>query len=531
MSTYVKTVYFNDWIGHHKNTIRCCQVFILFAAVAQFASFGIIQAHVTSFYGAQSEDVAFALQITYAGIIATLPVQFRLLRFFNTRKYLIFAFVAGILLNIGCLQTHDLIIFSLFRFLLGIVTAMLAGCMLIVLFSTIEAHKRILIGVSIFFALILTVGLVVGIGASWAVVKMDWTVIYYGLIGLQILAMVTCLILFKSKPDRKPYPLYQIDWIGCILFMFGASALAFVMIFGPQRYWIDDPQILFAAIFSLFMLSLFIYRQSNIKRPSIDLGVFKHGKFIFSLVLMLLFYGAKDSINLIYGYSAGVLGWSSTDIVDAGLFNIAGVLISIFLCVKIIPLKKENLSYLMLTGFGLMLIYHLLVYRNLTPDLSFNQLCIPIFLQGFASGLLFVSITMFCMSSVPQSTGLTWIIVCAYARFVAVLNSYAGFYALSLKYNQQFKESFLGNLVSGNQYLVQRQQTFQSFFQSKGFVTTDAAKLSNAMLAKATGIQSQLLTIRAVFFIIAMIMAAVFIVLLIFVINTKLKESRQIAAL
>lgn len=521
-----QTIYLNNVASRHSGVSRIALILILFAAMAQFASFALIQAHVVSFYGAQPEDISFALQIAYAGIITTLPIQFRMVKYFNTRSYLLTAFLAGVLVNIACLFVHDLILFSILRFITGMITCIIAGCLLFVIFSTLSESKRMVVGVSLFFSLVLTCGLLTGIGASWVVLRTNWTEVYYGLIGLQAMAMLLCIVVFKSRVAMRPYPLYQVDWFGAVLFMFGAVAVLFVMIYGPKRYWLSDKEIRYAAAFAVIALTLFIYRQATLKRPLIDLRVFKYGKFIFAVLLMLLFWGIKDSINLVYGYAAMVLGWSSADVVDAGLYNIAGVIVATFMAVKVILAKKENLPKLLLAGFCVMFFYHLWVHLHLTPDLSFANLCFPIFLQGFGCGLLFVPVSIFCMASVPQSTGMTGIVICAYARFIATLNSIAGFYTLQLNYNQQFKEGFLGKLVPESDIVLQRQELYKGVLQSKGFTTGEAAGISNMLIAKSSAIQSQLLTIRAVFFIAALLMVAVIVVLLVFAVVNNVRAAR-----
>jgi DHA2 family multidrug resistance protein len=162
---------------------------------------------------------------------------------------------------------------------------------------------------------------------------------------------------------------------------------------------------------------------------------------------------------------------------------------------------------------------------HLTPDLSFTELCIPIFFQGFACGLLFVPITIFCMAAIPQSTGMTGIIICTYARFIASLNSIAGFYTLQLNYNQRFRESFLGKLVPGSDILSQRQELYKGLLVSKGYTPGDATGISNILIAKSSGIQSQLLTIRAIFLVAAILMAIVFVTLIFFAVITKIKAA------
>ncbi len=521
-----QAVYFKDWIRPNIELTRIGLVLILFAAMAQFASFGVIQAHVTSFYGVQSEDISFAFQIAFVGIISTLPIQFRTQRYFNIRNYLLIAFLSGILLDIGCMITHNLIIFMVLRFFIGVSTCIVAGCVLIILFTTLPEDKKMLVGVSIFFSLILTCGLIIGQGASWIVMRTDWTMFYYLLIGLQIISIVVCLSIFKPQTNIRPYPLFQIDWVGCLLFIFGAVSSAFVFIYGPKHYWMSDPVIRYAAVFSIFNFGLFLYRKATLKRPLIDLSVFYFGKFVFSLVLMLVFWGLKDSINLIYGYSASILGWSSTDIVNAGLFNITGVIVAILITSKTILKNKKTLPVFLIIGFIILCFYHLWFYYNLTPSLSFYQICFPIFLQGLACGFLFVPITIFCSASVPKSTGMTAIIVCAYARFFAGLNSISGLYTLQLYFNQKYKYGFLSKLTSESNLLEQRQSLYKGFLSIKGFGVQETSAITNMMVAKSTGVQSQLLTMRAMFMIAAIIAGAMVIILLSFAIMTKLKSSK-----
>ncbi|WP_052273149.1 MFS transporter [Flavihumibacter solisilvae] len=522
----VQAIHFNGWFSRRLGFTRFLLMLILFSAVAQFASFGFIQAHVISFYGAQPEDISFAFQITYAGIITTLPIQFRLVRYFNTRSYLLTALLVGILLNLGCLYTHDLVLFSILRFFIGAITCLVAGCMLISIFSTLPESKRLLVGVSLFFSLILTCGVLVGVGASWVVLSTNWTVLYYGLVGLQVMALVGCMCVFKSKPSMKPYPLFQVDWYGSILMMFGSAATAFVLIYGPKRYWMADPAIGYATVFAVLMISLFLFRQAELKRPLIQLAAFKSGKFLFALFLLLLFWGIKDSINLVYGYAAGVLGWSSSDVVNAGLYNVAGVIIATVIAVKVILSGKQKLPLLLVAGFLVLCLYHVWVYLALTPDLSFADLCIPIFLQGFACGLLFVPVSVFCIATVPQSASITAIVVCTYARFLASLNSIAGYYTLQLNFNQHFKEGFLGKLVPENLIFFQRHELYKGLLVSKGFATGEATAISNQLIAKSSAVQSQLLTIRAIFFIGAVVAAILLVVLLLFAVVNKIKAAR-----
>jgi DHA2 family multidrug resistance protein len=508
-------------------------IVILFTSLAQFASFALIQQHLISFYGVEPEDISMSVLAMYAGIITFLPIQFRLLRYFTMKNYLMTALFLGILINIGSFITHDIVVFIVLRFLQGISVAVSAGSMLIVIFSTQPGEKGTLIGSSIFFTGILIASSIIGILSSWIAVNMNWNFTYYGLILLQLISAIICFFIFQPKMVQRAYPLFQLDWAGGVFFANFSLSLAYVMIYGPRQYWFSSRSIVVVSVIGFFMLLLFIYRQATLKRPLVNLKAFKYGKFILGLFLLILFYGIKDTINLIYGYAGGILGWSATDVVYLGLWNSVGVVLASVFSVKLILKNKLFVPKLIISGFLMMIVYNLWMYFSLTPNLSFADLAVPVFIQGFASGLIFLPVMLFTMSALPAFTGMTGIIVCAYARFITTLNSISGFYTLQLHYNQEFKLGFLTHLTAEDPDFVQRSSSYQNLFLSKGYTADQANALSNVLISKATAIQGQLLTNRTIFMIGTLLMCLAIVVLIIFIISSKIiafRKQRQLIA-
>src|SRR5690606_22811866 len=136
--------------------------------------------------GSEAEDISFAFQMTYVGILSIMPMQFRFLRRFDRRNYLLAALLAGILLNLGSFYTRDLAVFSVLRYFVGICTCLVAGCMLVTIFSVLPEKNRNVVGVGLFFGLLLSIGILVGISAVWVVERMDWNALYYFLILFQV---------------------------------------------------------------------------------------------------------------------------------------------------------------------------------------------------------------------------------------------------------------------------------------------------------------------------------------------------------
>lgn len=507
--------YFKNWINGWEWGIRIALFLILLSALVQFGLFSLTQNYMVASFGAQPEDISFALQLTYAGITTMLPVQFRFLRYFETRSYLLVNIMAGILLSILNLTCTDITLFFILRFLTGFVVANVAACILTLIFSRLKTEKMLIIGSSVFYGTILANTVIIGLLAAWVVTTWDWKVTYYYLILFQLFTLLVALLMLSPKAGFKSYPLYQIDWVGFIVFAIAAISLAYTIIYGSKYYWLADDRIRLSAGISVTAIVLFIYRQLTVKRPLINLDVFKSVNFVIGLVLLAFYYGIKDSISLIYNYATNILKWSTFEVMQLGLVNLLGLVITLAISAQLMVRKRHSTRIFLALGFGVMLAYHLWMYFLLTPDLSFTDLIIPVFLQGTASGLLFVTLIIFIISSTPGYTGTTGLVVATYTRFIALLNSVAGFYNLQLYFNQYFKEGFLGNITSVSQATSERLGIYTQLFQSKGYALNQATVLANTFLGQNVAQQTQLLTNRAIFMALSFALAIVIILIMI----------------
>ncbi|GGH59996.1 DHA2 family multidrug resistance protein [Filimonas zeae] len=494
-----KPTYFQSWLEGWEWGIRIALFLILLSALFQFGMFALTQNYMISYLGAQPEDISFALLLTYAGIISILPVQFRFLRYFEMRSYLLVNVMFAIGLNILCMHCNDLGMFFVYRFLQGILVGNTAACILILVFSRLQTERAQAIGSAVFYGAILSNTVIIGMLASWVVTTYDWQRTYYYLIGFQLVIIVIILFLLKASSGYKRYPLYQVDWAAFVIFCATASALAYLMIYGSKFYWFADARIQKAAFVFLCGLLLFLYRCTHVKRPLISLSILRSPNVVVGLCLLAIYYGSKDSVNLIYNYAFVVLKWSTWQVMQLGCMNLLGIVSLIIPASRIMIRHRHSSKYFIVSGFCVMGMYHIWMCFLFTPDLSYTDLMIPVFLQGAASGLLFVPIVIFVLSSAPGNTGTTGIVVAAYARFMASLHSVAGFYNLQLYFNQYYRLGFLKNITGESQETITRLGLSQKIYISGSYSAEQAAALANASIAQSLNLQSQLLTYRAVF--------------------------------
>jgi len=494
-----KNIYFKNWIHNWNWGMRTALFLILMFTIIQFSLFSLTQNYVVSYFGAQPEDVTFSIQVTYISLLFTLPLQIRFLNYFNTKKYLITVLLIGIILNLLSMKTTEIEIFILLRFLQGMIISFIAGGMLTFIFSRLHEEKKMAVGYSVFYGTLLGSSVVAGAPSAWIIDNTDWKMIYYVVILFQIISIIIVILIFKSERTEKKYPLYQIDWKAYLILGSGMFAVAYCFVYGPKHYWFDDKSIVYSFFLALFLISLFVLRQLNSKRPIIHFSIFKTKRFLIGLFFLAFFYGLKDTINLVYNYVSVINQWSNYDYIKLAAVNISGMTLTMYIASQLVAKKKFPIHYFLISGFGLMLAFNFWMYKIISPGLDFSDLMIPIFLQGASSGMLFVPIATFILSSVPVHSGISGSLVGGTVRFFTTLNSFAGYYTLQLFYNQHYKEQFLNYLTPYDLNYVERNSSSVQLFISKGFTTQESVLLANSSILKSVTIQTQLLTNQTIF--------------------------------
>ena len=81
-------------------------------------------------------------------------------------------------------------------------------------------------------------------------------------------------------------PLYQLDWTSFFLYAPMLILMGYVMIYGQQYYWLEDPRIVWCIAAIIFLTIVFVLRQVYSKRPFINMQVFKSRGFLFGILLL-----------------------------------------------------------------------------------------------------------------------------------------------------------------------------------------------------------------------------------------------------
>jgi len=507
-------VYFKSWASEWEWVVRALLLFVLLSAMTQFSLFGLVSTYLLSFLGAQPEDVSFSTNITYAALIAAIPMHIRLLRYFEIKNYLLTVILLGIGISIFSFQITDVNVFLVARVFTGFTVSGMAISSLLLIMSRLKPQYAP-IGLSVFYGAILGSGLSSGSLVYLVTNNLDWRNTYLYLILFQLLSLVVVLVLLRSRTGMRPYPLYQLDWSSLILCVTSFIAWAYTFIYGPKFYWLTDPRIRVSLTIALCGLVVLIYRQTVMKRPYLHPVVFTFPSFIIGLLLLAVYYGIKDSLQLIYAYTLQILHWDTEKLIWLSACNVAGLITGIFLAARMILTHKFSIRVFLLSGFSLLLLFNLWAYTIFQTDLSFWDLAGPAIVQGLGSGLLFVPIMLMVISKLPDYIGFTGGAVAAFVRFTATCNSYAGLYTLQLGYNQHFREAFLRHTAPSDPVFADRLGASGRYFINAGYTAGQSEALATRTVAGAVGVQSQLLTDMSIFRLFAVVIGVVIVLILV----------------
>lgn len=380
-------------------------VFVLFFCLLHcMVLLGVYTSNVTysaSFLDVETEDLQFALCVTYGTFLATLLVESRLFKFFPAKNYFLVIFSLSAVAFVMSAYTKNFVVFLLLRVAEGVLMALPWLPMRQMLINRFTTQSAVIIGFSVTYsALLLASPFIMNI-AVYMLENYDWRYMAWGSALFQLTCVGLILITFTNHRVHRKIPLYQIDWASFILVHVTILAGAFVFIYGEKKYWFQSAQIVIALIAFLVLGALFLIKQVAVKRPSFDLAVFTYPNLRIGVYLFLVLYVARATLNICHSTMFTIWNWEPARVAHVQFINVAGNVLGMVLA-GICLSRKVSSRNIFITGFLLLGIHHLWMTFLFVPDAALTDITAPYILQGFAVGFLFVPLVLFTVSSVPK---------------------------------------------------------------------------------------------------------------------------------
>ncbi len=477
---------FKSWVSEWM--ARSVIFAILMACLFAFAFYSSPVA-VMGYYGVQPTDVQYAMIVIYGSCVAFLALDFRMVKYIAPRKYLLTALAINAVCSLICFHSKNWTFFVVCQFIQGITCALMSGIVLQLTFPRLESTRARVIGYSLLYGGIQISVPFYSIYSSAVLHFYDFNWIFYGFIIMLIFLVFVVLLTMNSKARfTKKIPLYQVDWLGYLFYVSFILTLGYILIYGRQLGWFDSPLIILLSFSILIILILFVIRESKLKRPLINLQIFKVKNFVIGLLLLFTFYIFKGSTGLTYGYLEVILGNDPLSTIPIWSAVIVGTVLSMFVTSRFI-LMGFNLIRIIIVGFAIMALYYAYMILFVSIQGETIDFILPMFIYGVATGVLFVPIVSFTSSAAPPKIALNASLTGIFARFTGFTASLALNNEIQLFSKAAVREKLRETLTEINPQLPVTLLDIQDKYINAGSDIYTAKGVSGAYFNKLVGQQ------------------------------------------
>ncbi|AKC64870.1 MDR family MFS transporter [Bacillus altitudinis] len=230
---------------------------------------------------------------------------------------------------------------------------------------------------------------------GWIVDSFSWKFLFYIVLPIGIIDLILAFFLMKNVTQQRDT---RIDVLSVILSSFGFGGLLYGFSSVGTYGW-TSATVLISLIVGAVSLFFFILRQSNLKRPMLEFGVFKFAIFSLTTFLgMLVFALLIGTETILPLYTQNVRGLSA---LDTGLILLPGALFMGFLSPIIGRIfDKVGGKGLALGGFTILAVTSL-PFMMLNLNSSIALITVAYTLRLIGVGMIMMPLTTAGINSLP----------------------------------------------------------------------------------------------------------------------------------
>ncbi len=486
-----------------KNWLGLCGVMLgAFMAVLDIQ---ITNSSLNDISGALGSSITEGSWISTAYLVAeivAIGISGIMARIFSIKRYLIFSATGFLIFSVLCAFSTDLNMMIFFRACQGLTGGALIPLAFNVILTLLPPSKQP-IGMAI-FGMTATFGPSIGptIG-GWLTDNYGWQWIFYINIvpGLVMLAIIWfCL----EKEPMDLSLLKGLDYFGILAMAIGLGSLEYVLEEGERKDWFGNPIIVdFSWIAGIFIV-LFLIREVTAKNPFLQLGVFRHRSFTFSVLIMaVLGLGLYGTVYLVPLYLAQVQHYSALEIGETLMW----VGIPQLFIIPFIPKLMRFIDVRLIIGVGLVL-FGISCLMDAFMDLNFamDQFRISNIVRALGQPLVIIPLLSVATAGLPkEETGSA----SAIFNMMRNLGGSVGIALLStlVTRREQFHSVRIGETVTLlTPQVIARISSLDSMLRGKGLDPTTAHDTALTILNGQVQTESFIMAYSESFLVVGLIM-------------------------
>ena len=352
--------------------------------------------HMAGNLGASFDSISWVLTSYLIGTSLVMPLTGYLTDRLGRRRFLVISIAGFVATSALCGAATTLPQIVAFRFLQGMCGAALvplSQAVMAEVFPQQERGKAMAIwGMGVMVAPIMGPSL-----GGWLTDALSWRWTFY--INLPV-GIASLFLVMRYVPDTTAKT-RSLDWTAFALLAVSLTALQLVLDRGQQEDWLSSGFIVAAALICAVSFGAFVVRSATNKtNPLFNLAVLRDRNFVVAAAVM-----AAMGIGLFGGqllqpqFLENLMGFPVS---DAGLYLMPRGLAT-FAAMILVGRLSSKVSPKLLVGGGLLLsLAGSLLMTRVNAEVTGLWMAMPLALQGFGMGLIFVPMSTLAFSSIAK---------------------------------------------------------------------------------------------------------------------------------
>lgn len=443
------------------------------------------------YYGSEPAEIQFAVALFYAGYVGFYSLERRFFTYLATKEYFILFTFLQILTSLVCYHTHEVYILFPIRFVQGMLFSCTVNLSLSLMFTRLRSERAREISFSVFFGLLLCATPFNSFVMADLIDAYNFNIVYKAALFSYLPCLVLLLLTMNNVRLNVRFPLYKLDWQSFSLYSVVLCLIGYIMVYGQEYYWMQDVRIRYSVLAIGGIAALYMLRQKAMKRPYVDLRVFRFRNFRIGLVVLFVMYVCRFASGITNNSLVTVLHFDPMHLSYINLFNLGGLLVGVIIACAM-TLQKKRIRYIWLPGFLMLLVFH--VHMFFLFDVQANEFnyFLPLFIQGVGVGMIMVPTIIYAISSVPVSLGASASAACLAIRYLGFCVSIGVINYFELFEKSRHYNAFQDHLTSLDPAVGQTLHKRAHHLVARGLTHAQSAKASHKLLVGNINKQAQL---------------------------------------
>lgn len=381
----------------HRGLITIC---VIFATVIQALDSTIANLALPYMQGslnATIDQVAWVLtSYIIATAIMTAPMGWMAARF-GRKQLLIVCLFGFAVFSAACALAQSLEQIVIFRLLQGMFGAGLVPLAQSILLDMYPAEQRAPAMAA--WGAGLMIGPIIGPPIGGVLTDLyHWRLVFVVSVPFALIAIVGLLILL---PRSVPQARLRFDWLGFIILGIAIASFQLMLDRGQTEDWFDSPQIILAAVLAGLGTYLFIVHILTAERPFINPAVFRDRNFVIATFMLFCFGVVLISSNALAApwlqtVSNYPVGYAGLILAPRGLASMFGMMM--------VGRLPNQFDQRWVIAFGLLCTaWSFWDMTGWTPDVDTDWLTFVMSVQGFGLGVTFIPLQVIAFTTLPAA--------------------------------------------------------------------------------------------------------------------------------